>query len=135
MGGAFDAVGFDEGGIEVQLQPQFRGVQATLGVLTNENDTVFSYLGLRRAFEIEPFYFALFTGMGRYWRGDGRELGGDLQFRSGLEAGYRTNGGWRVGIVLYHLSNGGIEHRNPGTETVAVTWGVPLSLHRSFGRH
>lgn len=61
-----------------------------------------------------------------YSRGDGKELHGHLQFRSGLELAARLKGGARIGIELYHLSNASLEDLNPGEESLIVTVAFPL---------
>jgi lipid A 3-O-deacylase len=126
VGGVFDAERFAEGGLELQLRPGLFGLQAILGATSAENESFYGYLGLRREFIRDPLYVAVFTGLGRFRLGERPDLGGGLEFRSGIELGFRAPEDWRVGLVLYHLSNGGIERRNPGSETLALTWSVPL---------
>lgn len=126
VGGVFDAERFAEGGLELQLRPGLFGLQAILGATSAENESFYGYLGLRREFIRDPLYVAVFTGLGRFRLGERPDLGGGLEFRSGIELGFRAAADWRVGLVLYHLSNGGIERRNPGSETLALTWSVPL---------
>jgi hypothetical protein len=58
---------------------------------------------------------------GLYYHGDGRDLGGILEFRSGIELSRQVGKG-RVGLLLYHLSNAGFYSRNPGTESLVLTY-------------
>ena len=53
------------------------------------------------------------------------DLGGPVEFRSGLELGYESDRGWRIGLGFDHRSNAGIESRNPGLETVHLRLSVP----------
>jgi hypothetical protein len=62
-------------------------------------------------------------GAGYYERGDGKDLGGSLEFRSGLEATYRPNDTVRVGVGFYHLSNAGLHEVNPGVNSLLLTIG------------
>ena len=126
VGGAFDSERFAEAGFELQLRPGLLGIQAILGASLAESESFYGYLGLRREFSWDPFYAAGFTGLGRFRLGERPDLGGGLEFRSGLELGIRTPGDLKFGVVLYHLSNGGIEQRNPGSETLALTFSLPL---------
>lgn len=59
---------------------------------------------------------------------DGRDirLGHELEFRSGIKISYEFDSKWRVGVGLFHLSNGGLADRNPGTEPVFLGLSVPL---------
>ena len=61
-----------------------------------------------------------------YEQGDGRDLGGVVEFRSGLEVAYAFAKGPRVGVLFYHLSNGDFYDFNPGSNSFVVTL--------SFGR-
>ena len=64
---------------------------------------------------------------GYYRRGNGRDLGWPLEFRSQLELGYQFGGGHRLLIAISHLSNAGLGHGNPGEESLSLAWEVPLS--------
>jgi hypothetical protein len=69
-------------------------------------------------------YFQGHVMPGVYLPGNGRDLGGAVQFRSGIELGYEAPSGLRVGLALDHRSNGDIRSYNPGLETLQlrVTW-------------
>jgi lipid A 3-O-deacylase len=57
--------------------------------------------------------------------GGGPDLGGTLQFRSGLEIGLATAAGLRLGLALDHRSNAGIYRDNPGLETLQIRVSFP----------
>jgi hypothetical protein len=61
---------------------------------------------------------------GVYIAGDGRELGGTLQFRSGIEVGFAAPSGLRYGLSFDHRSNADTNSANPGLETLQfrVAW-------------
>lgn len=54
---------------------------------------------------------------GYYERGSGADLGGNVQFRSEVALSRVVSGGLRIGLALTHLSNGGLEDRNPGEDS------------------
>jgi hypothetical protein len=64
------------------------------------------------------------TGVGYYRRGEAKDLGGSLEFRSGLEVVHRVDDRLRVGVELYHLSNAGIHRLNPGANSLVFTIGI-----------
>lgn len=69
-----------------------------------------------------PWLLTFYTGLGHYRRGDdGRELGGPLEFRSGLELSRRLGARTRLGLSFDHLSNAGVYDDNPGTESLVLT--------------
>jgi hypothetical protein len=69
-------------------------------------------------------YFQGHVMPGVYFPGDGRDIGGALQFRSGVELGYEAASGLRIGLSFDHRSNAGFQSYNPGLETLQlrVTW-------------
>jgi hypothetical protein len=103
------------------------------GFIASSRGVLYAYAGLR--FEVPlggRWVLAPSTAAGLYdfGRGRGKRLGLPLQFRSGIELAYRLSSGDRIGLCLYHLSNGGLAHGNPGTESLAVTWDVGLRRPR-----
>ena len=64
---------------------------------------------------------------GIYGRGDGKELGHVIEFRSGLDLAYRRKNGSRIAAEVHHLSNASLDENNPGTETFLFTYSIPLN--------
>lgn len=62
---------------------------------------------------------------GYFRKGDGKDLGHEIEFRSQLELAYRFADKSRIGISFNHISNASIGDRNPGVETLAITYAVP----------
>mgnify|MGYP001166805855 FL=1 len=60
--------------------------------------------------------------------GDGKELGGTLEFRSAIELAYRFDDRSRLGIQVGHLSNAGIYAENPGTEFSILNYSIPTNV-------
>ena len=67
-------------------------------------------------------------GAGWYQKGDGKELGGVLQFRSAIEIAYRLRSRGRVGLQVGHLSNASIFEDNPGTEFAILNYSIPTDV-------
>ena len=74
----------------------------------------------------ERVYGELHAMPGLYFDNGGFDLGGVLEFRSGVELGYENRSGWRFGLSYDHHSNAGIFDKNPGIETVQFRVSVPL---------
>ena len=64
---------------------------------------------------------------GLYEKGDGKDLGHVIEFRSGLDLAYRRKNGSRIGTEIHHLSNASLDENNPGTETFLFTYSIPLN--------
>jgi len=69
--------------------------------------------------------FTFSAGAGLYLRGDGKDLGYPLEFRTGLEAGWQFDGGWRLSAGYYHMSNAEIREENPGANTLVLYLHLP----------
>jgi outer membrane protein OmpA-like peptidoglycan-associated protein len=65
---------------------------------------------------------------GYYSRGSDKVLsfGSTVEFRSGIGAAYEFDNGWRLGANIHHISNAGLDKKNPGVEIAAITLAVPL---------
>lgn len=64
---------------------------------------------------------------GLYHRGNGRDLGGAVMFRSSLEVGLRLRAGGEVSLGVAHRSSGGIHSPNPGMNTAFLSYSMPLN--------
>ncbi len=73
-----------------------------------------------------PFFAELHAMPGLYAANGGFDLGGPIEFRSGIEIGYEGPRGMRIGLSYDHRSNAGLFPRNPGVETVQIRIGIPL---------
>ncbi len=63
---------------------------------------------------------------GFYWKGNGKNLGFPLEFRSSLEGAVVMKNQMRVGLQFYHISNASLGHRNPGEESLLLFLSIPL---------
>jgi len=62
-----------------------------------------------------------------YEEGEGKDLGSSAVLRSGLDVAYRFDDDSQLGLAFHHMSHGEVfGEENPGTETLAVTYSIPL---------
>lgn len=132
--GVFDLAKSDraEAGLEARFEPvRFRlfdrewSLEPALGTLGNEDGGLYGYFSLRFPFDLgERWRVTPFTGGGVYSAGDGKELGGPVEFRSGLEVSLRVSERVRLGLVYSHLSNAVLYDLNPGAEALALVVAV-----------
>ncbi len=117
-----------EGGAELRFPAQAYGVVPLAGFMLTEEQSTYAYLGVQRPFpfarrwRVTPGF-----GAGVYSAGDGKDLGGPLEFRSSLELAVDLAPGSRLGLALYHLSNASLYDKNPGSNSLVFIW--------SFGLH
>lgn len=136
--GRFSALRGDPGyetGWELRFAPRrFRwlpravpDLSPTAGAMATAQGSLYVYGGFRcdlplgRVWTVSPQ-----SAAGLYYWDGGRDLGGVLQFRSGFELSRRITVRSRLGLTLYHLSNAGFYQRNPGSESLVVTYTARL---------
>lgn len=67
-------------------------------------------------------------GAGLYTEGSSDlDLGSPIEFRSQIEVSYKIVGETRLGVSISHMSNWGLDDKNPGAESVNLYVHVPLS--------
>ena len=125
--GVFDDIGDPfELGIAYRFRPVGKwSLLPAVGATAHDNGACFVYSELRREFWLVESWL-LVPGVGLFEDGKKLDLGHTVEFRSGLEVGRRLGIGWRVGVALFHLSNGGIGDRNPGAEAPVFSISIPV---------
>jgi hypothetical protein len=99
----------------------------TAGVMVRAQGSLYAYGGIRADIPWgERWTFSPGWAAGLYNRTPDFDLGGPLEFRTSLELAYRLPNGSRVGVCFYHLSNGGLFTRNPGSESLVMTYSAGL---------
>jgi hypothetical protein len=116
------------GGLEYRWAPLDRwklipGVGFTLA----EGGVAYGYAALHYDFHLGRSWFLTpVVGAGLFRNGGDVDLGHSVQFKSGIELSARVAERYRVGLLFYHLSNGGLSDDNPGVEVLEVVFGIPL---------
>lgn len=67
-------------------------------------------------------------GAGLYADGDGKDLGHVVEFRSQLEIGWEFDNATRAGLAFGHISNAGLDNKNPGTEILNLYYHIPVDI-------
>ncbi len=121
-----------EGTVEYRFRPFFLNKNVPIipafGVSATTGGSLWIFSSFRYDWEFAPHWFLTpSTGVTLYDRGDdGKDLGGTVEFRSGIEISRQLPDGSRVGLLFYHLSNANLYDINPGNNSFVLTW--------SFGR-
>ena len=67
---------------------------------------------------------------GLFLNGDAIGANEQLEFMSGISVARQLSNGVRLGLAGYHISNGGLEQPNNGSEALALFVAVPVSRSR-----
>lgn len=125
-GGVFDLIRGDvsaEAGLELRF-PRWRwDLIPTAGAAVSSDGGAYLAGGVRYDWRFAERWIASpHFAVTLLDEGDGRELGGLVEFRSGLELAYELANGDRLGLSFYHLSNAGLSGLNPGSESLVLVY-------------
>ena len=116
-----------EYGGEYRFESVYRGLRPIVGVMANTDEAVYGYAGLHWDIAIMPqWYISPNFTAGAYSHGESKDLGGAIEFRSGVELAYEFTNRHRLGVAFNHRSNASIYDRNPGVETLMMTYSLPM---------
>lgn len=121
-----------EMGIEVKfsqgIQPSpLMEIRPLVGIMANASGGGYGYGGVNFEFVFrKTWILAPGFATGYYWKGNTKDLGYPLEFRTGVELGYLFQSQHRLGGHFYHLSNAGIGKKNPGQESLVIYYSIPI---------
>ncbi len=120
--------GRDHAAAEVGIEHRFRsdwclGLGPLVGASVTADESFYVYAGADRRIDLGRFWFLDGSlAVALYEAGDGKDIGGALEFRSGFAVGRRLRNGSRVGLGFVHLSNTDYYRHNPGVNSLLLRW-------------
>jgi len=128
--GFFDAVQLEDETEEVRVEYRYDldwYLKPMGGLMLTADQAAHVFMGVyAEYFFTDNFYVSPSFAPGIFMKGQGKDLGHVVQFRSQLDLGWRFDNALRLSVSLNHISNAGLGKFNPGSETVAVTLSFPL---------
>ncbi|MGD9612824.1 MAG: acyloxyacyl hydrolase [Kiritimatiellia bacterium] len=115
----------------VEYRPAFRWFHVGPWFLfgTGKNDEFYAAGGVLADVELgRDWVLTPSFGAGYYSASGGLDLGFDAEFRTAVELAKRFGNGQRLGLCFAHLSNGSLSDENPGTETLGISYSLPLDF-------
>ena len=117
-----------EFGLQYRSDQKLWIFQPMVGVMRNSISSTDIYAGI----SLDLFFGDRFVvrpsfAPSLYIRGAGHDLGYPLEFRSAIEFAYRFDDRSRLGLEVYHMSNAHLGNKNPGEESINLTYAIPMS--------
>lgn len=128
--GVFDIVHDEPASTEFRLEYRhenvWKSLYPSLGLMANTDGAVYGVFSLNYEFALsDSIYFTPYTGVGIYEENDSKDLGGPIEFRSGVELAYELENDYRLGVNFSHMSNASIYEDNPGQESLVFNLSIP----------
>ncbi len=114
--------------LEYKSHLEWATIRPMLGVSITAKKATYLYGGF--GFDWIIAHHLLFSpnfAVGYYQKGDDKDLGFPLEFRSGLEAGWVFHNQMRLGAHFFHISNASLGSKNPGCETLIFFLSIPIA--------
>lgn len=116
-------------GIAYRPAWRFHHIVPTFELGTGHHEEFYAAAGMALELRL-PWNVVLLPSfsVGYYNARKGLDLGLDMQFASQISLHYEFPHGHRLGLMFGHLSNGSFSDYNPGTETLMLTYSLPLNF-------
>ena len=88
----------------------------TGGFITSKN-AFYLYTGVQAEYEIGSFNFTPSFAPGYYGKGNGKDLGSVIEFKTEVQVTYDLSEGSHLGMSYNHISNASIGAKNPGANS------------------
>ena len=134
-GGAFDITpsNSNAGGTAGEVRAEYRfdsvvwPISPFVGVSGTSDGAFYGYGGFGVDINLTPnLVLTPNAAAGYFWRGSGTNLGSWMEFRTGAELAWRLANQARIGVAVHHTSNAGLTKRNPGAQSIALIYSIPL---------
>lgn len=100
-----------------------------VGMFVTTDSAFYAYAGLYTDLHLgDQFVLSPSFSVGGFHEGDGKDLGGALEFRSAIELAYKFESKARLGVQIGHLSNASIYDSNPGEEFILLNFSLPVTV-------
>ena len=110
-------VGFQHQNEELNRDTFLGNLSPITGGFITENSAAYIYTGFEWNIDMGAFTFTPSFAPGLYHKGDGKDLGHALEFKSEIQFSYNSSENSRIGISYNHISNASIGDKNPGANS------------------
>jgi len=116
--GLADAEQLFQVGVEYRAEPLVLGISPIVGASVLDDGGTYVHAGGRYDLDLGDRWQISPSFAPGIYSGESFDLGGPIEFRSGIDLSYRLRERWKVAVGVYHLSNGGLYSRNGGSEAL-----------------
>ena len=92
------------------------------GAFITGNSSLYFYTGVQGQYDIGPIKILPSFAPGYYEKGDGKDLGSALEFKSEIKLGFNIFENSKLSYSYSHISNNDWGESNPGTDNQQITF-------------
>ena len=92
------------------------------GAFVTGNSSIYLYTGIEGQYGLGPIKILPSFTPGYYEKGDGKDLGSVLEFKSEIKVGIDISENSKLGLSYSHISNNNWGDINPGTDNQQITF-------------
>ena len=109
--------GFQHQNESLQRDSFLGNISPITGGFITENSAVYLYSGVEWNFDMGSFEFTPSFAPGLYHKGDGKDLGHVLEFKTEVQLSYSSSEDTSFGVSYNHVSNASLGDKNPGANS------------------
>ena len=110
-------VGFQHQDENLERNTFLGNISPITGGFITENSAAYIYTGFEWNLEMGELTFTPSFAPGLYHKGDGKDLGHVLEFKSEVQLSYELSKDSRIGVSYNHVSNASLGDKNPGANS------------------
>ena len=110
-------VGFQHQNENLERNTFLGNISPITGGFITENSAAYIYTGFEWNLEMGELTFTPSFAPGLYHKGDGKDLGHVLEFKSEVQLSYELSKNSKIGISYNHVSNASLGDKNPGANS------------------
>ena len=109
--------GFQHQNEDLERNTFVGNISPITGGFITENSAAYVYTGIEWNIDMGALTFTPSFAPGLYHKGDGKDLGHVLEFKSEIQFSYDFSGNSKVGLSYNHVSNASLGDKNPGANS------------------
>ena len=109
--------GFQHQNEDLERNTFVGNISPITGAFITENSAAYIYTGFEWNIDMGSLTFTPSFAPGLYHKGDGKDLGHVLEFKSEIQFSYDFSGNSKVGLSYNHVSNASLGDKNPGANS------------------
>ena len=110
-------IGFQHQNEDLERDTIIGNISPITGGFFTENSAAYIYTGFEWNVEMGELTFTPSFAPGLYHKGDGKDLGHTLEFKSEVQLSFNLSQSSKLGLSYNHVSNASLGEKNPGANS------------------